>query len=72
MPNQLGIDQFDLEDALGAKKNHLCSADLDDFIENNHLDLSWNGVLNPRDAFGSTMILTMCTTRRVPGSCCAI
>ena len=28
-------------------------ADLDDFIENNHLDLSWNGVLNPRDAFGS-------------------
>ena len=30
MPNQLGIDQFDLEDALGAKKNHLCSADLDD------------------------------------------
>ena len=53
MPNQLGIDQFDLEDALGAKKNHLCSADLDDFIENNHLDLSWNGVLNPRDAFGS-------------------
>lgn len=23
MPNQLGIDQFDLEDALGAKKNHL-------------------------------------------------
>ena len=53
MPNQLGIDQFDLEDALGAKKDHLCSADLDDFIENNHLDLSWNGVLNPRDAFGS-------------------
>ena len=53
MPNQLGIDQFDLEDAFGAKKNHLCSADLDDFIENNHLDLSWNGVLNPRDAFGS-------------------
>ena len=53
MPNQLGIDQFDLEDALGTKKNHLCSADLDDFIENNHLDLSWNGVLNPRDAFGS-------------------
>ena len=53
MPNQLGSDQFDLEDALGAKKNHLCSADLDNFIENNHLDLSWNGVLNPRDAFGS-------------------
>ena len=53
MPNLLGIDQFDLEDALGAKKNHLCSADLDDFIENNHLDLSWNGVLNPRAAFGS-------------------
>ena len=31
MPNQLGIDQFDLEDALWRQKNHLCSADLDDF-----------------------------------------
>ena len=28
MPNQLGIDEFDLEDALGERENHMCSADL--------------------------------------------
>ena len=28
MPNQLGIDAFDLDDAFGAQENHLCSADL--------------------------------------------
>ncbi|MDD3260903.1 MAG: C69 family dipeptidase [Oscillospiraceae bacterium] len=53
MPNQLGIDQFDLEDALTEKKNYMCSADLGQFIEKNHLDLSQDGRLNPRDAFGS-------------------
>ena len=39
MPNQLGIDEFDLSDALGEKKNHMCSADLKEFIRDNHLDL---------------------------------
>lgn len=53
MPNQLGIDEFDLEDALGAQREHLCSKDLKAFIEENHLDLSLDGRLNPRDAFGS-------------------
>jgi dipeptidase len=53
MPNQLGIDQFDLEDALSEKKNYMCSADMKEFINNNHLDLSFDGRLNPRDAFGS-------------------
>ncbi len=53
MPNQLGIDSFDLEDALGEQKNFMCSPDLREFIEKNHLDLSLNGSLNPRDAFGS-------------------
>lgn len=53
MPNQLGLDFFDLADALGAGKNFLCSADLGAFIAENHLDLSQNGALNPRDAFGS-------------------
>ena len=28
MPNQLGIDHFDLEDALGEQKEYMCSADL--------------------------------------------
>ena len=40
MPNQSGIDFFDLEDALGEGKDYLCSADLGDFIRENHLDLS--------------------------------
>ncbi len=53
MPNQLGIDDFDLEDALGKKKNHMCSADLREFIEKNHLDLNLDGRFNPRLAFGS-------------------
>jgi dipeptidase len=53
MPNQFGLDRFDLEDAFGAKKENLCSEDLKDFISANHLDLNLNGVFNPRLAFGS-------------------
>lgn len=53
MPNQLGIDSFDLEDAYGEGKSHLCCPDLRDFIERNHLNPSLDGSLNPRDAFGS-------------------
>lgn len=55
MPNQLGIDTFDLEDAFGAKTAHLCSPDLRVFIRDNHLDLSVqeDGLLNARLAFSS-------------------
>ena len=53
MPNQLGIDAFDLEDAFGEQNEFLCSADLRQFLAENHLDLSTDGVLTPRDAFGS-------------------
>ncbi len=53
MPNQFGIDEFDLEDALGAKKEHMCSTDLKEFIAENHLDLSMDGHFHARDAFGS-------------------
>lgn len=53
MPNQLGIDSFDLDDAYGKQQYHLCSSDLKEFIENNYLDLSLDGHFNPRDAFGS-------------------
>ncbi|MDD6616524.1 MAG: C69 family dipeptidase [Lachnospiraceae bacterium] len=53
MPNQLGLDQFDLEDALGSEKEYMCSPDMREFIEENHLDLSQDRRLNPRDAFGS-------------------
>lgn len=53
MPNQLGIDQFNLEDAFSEQKEYMCSADLKDFIEKYHLNLAMDGVLNPRNAFGS-------------------
>ena len=53
MPNQLGIDRFDLEDALTTKKNYMCSRDMRKFIEENHLNLSLGRGLNPRVAFGS-------------------
>ena len=53
MPNQLGLDRLDLEDALGAQNNFMCSADMREFVEKNHLDLSLDNELNPRDAFGS-------------------
>ncbi|EFA22231.1 C69 family dipeptidase [Bifidobacterium gallicum] len=55
MPNQLGIDEFDLDDAFGDQEEHLCSADLIEFIRDNHLDIAVESVsvFNPRMAFGS-------------------
>lgn len=54
IPNQLGLDQLDFDDALGAQKNYMCSPDLKEFVVENHLDLSMNGgAFNPRDTFGS-------------------
>ncbi len=53
MPNQFGLDNFDLNDAFSAKKNNLCSSDLREFIKDNHLDLSLDGHFNPRVCFGS-------------------
>ena len=66
-PNQFGMDSFDMEDAFGEQKDHLCSADLREFIADNHLDLNQydlfedmgdedieaNEFMNPRDIFGS-------------------
>ena len=66
MPNQLGIDSFDLDDAYGEKREHLCSPDLREWVAANHLDLSLDGQLNPRDAF-ATPTPTTSTTRRAPG-----
>ena len=40
MPNESGIDSFDLADALGEGVDHMCSADLKEFMERNHLDLT--------------------------------
>ncbi len=82
VPNQLGLDVFDLEDALGEQRDFMCSADLREFMASNHLDLTFDsddadeacdgtledvldeepgvvldrafdGLFNPREAFGS-------------------
>ena len=54
MPNQFGLDNFDFSDAFGQKKDHMCSADLKEFITENFLDVAWDDQsFNPRDAFGS-------------------
>ena len=55
MPNQLGTDSFDLEDAYGKKENHMCSPGLKKLIQENHLDVRMDSEeeFNPRTAFGS-------------------
>ncbi|MDM8301545.1 C69 family dipeptidase [Collinsella tanakaei] len=40
MPNQLGIDYFDLADAEGEQVEHMASADLRTWMEDNHLNLT--------------------------------
>ena len=40
MPNQLGIDEFDLADAEGDRKEFMASPDLRSWMADNHLDLS--------------------------------
>ncbi len=40
MPNQLGIDSFDLADAEGARREHMASPDLRAWMAENHLDLT--------------------------------
>ncbi|MBQ6334802.1 MAG: C69 family dipeptidase [Erysipelotrichaceae bacterium] len=53
MPNQFGIDNFDLKDAYGEQKENMCSKDLKKFIKDNHLDLNMDKTFNPRWVFGS-------------------
>lgn len=65
IPNQLGLDDFDMEDAFGDARDHMCSADLVEFIRDNHLDRGmgsggsggsgvWRaGTFNPRTLFGT-------------------
>ena len=61
MPNQQGIDRFDFVDAFGEQREHLCSADLLDFIRANDLDRTMNRkvdiaverAFDVRGAFGS-------------------
>lgn len=49
IPNQLGIQVINLDDP----DNFMFSPDLKEWVEKNHLDLSFDGKLNARHAFGS-------------------
>lgn len=57
--NQFSLDYFDFEDASGEGRDFLCSADLREFVEQNHLntanpyDSEEEDWFNPRLAFGS-------------------
>ena len=53
MPNQFGLDEFDFRDAMGKKEYCMCSEDLKEFVEKNHLYTGQDGSFNPRLAFGS-------------------
>ena len=58
IPNQLGIDSFDLADAFGEQREHLCSADLREFMDAHHLNRTIGAAtdsdrFNPRTAFGT-------------------
>ena len=58
IPNQLGIDSFDLADAFGEQHDHLCSADLREFMDAHHLNRTIDPAadldrFNPRTAFGT-------------------
>ncbi|MDO4436850.1 MAG: C69 family dipeptidase [Coriobacteriaceae bacterium] len=49
MPNQLGIDYFDLLDAEGEQVEHMASADLRAWMQENHLNLTNTSRLDPED-----------------------
>ncbi len=53
MPNQFGLDRFDLEDAFSNQEANMCSKDLKEFVKEFHLDLNNDGTFNPRNIFGS-------------------
>lgn len=63
IPNQLGIDDFDLGDAFGAAREFMCSADLPEFMGKHHLarvegregNLD-GGHFNPRVVFGTSTV----------------
>lgn len=59
IPNQLGLDYFDVNDAFGEQHEYMCSADLREFMTEYHLDMTMPASaaeqhgFNPRHAFGT-------------------
>ena len=58
IPNQLGIDDFDFDDAFNAQREFMCSADLREFMDAHHLDRTMSATASsgfgfqPTSAFG--------------------
>ena len=67
-PNQFAMDSFDFEDAFGEQKEHMCSADMREFMAENCLDLNQDGKMNPRAVFGSRSDMDHIYNTPVPGS----
>lgn len=59
IPNQLGIDDFDFDDAFNAQREFMCSADLREFMDAHHLDRTMSAAASsgfgfqPTSAFGN-------------------
>jgi dipeptidase len=68
MPNQFGLDRFDFADAYGAKKENLCSPDLKDFVDKNHLALDQKDLSIRVWPLARTMTAITFITPRGPGS----
>ena len=72
MPNQFGIDEFDLNDAFSEQKEHMCSSDLREFIAENHLETAEMAVILMRELrLEATVIPITSTILRGHGSCAA-
>ncbi len=73
MPNQLGIDEFDLEDALGDQEAHMCSETLPNSSKPTIWTSRWRTLPRSTRAMPSapTPTPTTCTTPRAPGTCSA-
>ena len=59
IPNQLGIDDFDFDDAFSTQREFMCSADLREFMDAHHLDRTMSAGASsgfgfqPTSAFGN-------------------
>ena len=53
MPNQLGINYFDFDDAFGEQENFMCSSDLREWTLDNFMAKDLGEGFNPRLAYGS-------------------
>ena len=54
IPNQLGIDDFDFDDAFSTQREFMCSADLREFMDVHHLDRTMSAAASSGFGFQST------------------